>query len=111
MWDAQTDPLGIGLQSRAANRRFTYGVQNPGSNFGPGHSSAWDGYFQALNEAGVSNLGDNSMGVHRGMFDAKPALPSTYNPAFQTSAVDAMGPSNQIGSMAGIQRATQKRRQ
>lgn len=96
MWDASSDPLGIGLQSRAAQSRFNYGVQNPGTSFGPGHSAAWDGFFQALNEAGVSHLGDSS--TRMGFGPQFGSLPSTYNPSFQTSAVRASGPSNQIGT-------------
>lgn len=114
VWDdprwQNSDPLGIGVQSRAAQNRFNFNVENPGTSFGPGHSAAWDGFFQAMQDQGVSNVGDSS--TRMGFGPQFGALPSTFNPRFQTSAVQASGPSNQIGtpgipaSMQALQRRT-----
>ena len=116
MFNPTTDPLGIGLKARAANQRRDLEVRNLGHNYGPLSDPAWDGFFQAMNEAGVDNLADNSMGAARGMFSAKPPLPSTFNPAFQTSATMGMTPTNQIGvpgvvpSLEGLFAATRRPR-
>ena len=52
-FDPSTDPLGIGLQQQAQARRaamappaFNNSLPDP----------QWDGYFQALNNAGVNNI-------------------------------------------------------
>lgn len=96
MFDASTDPGGISLMNRARQNRLEYEQQNRGRNFGPLSDPRWDGFFQAMNEAGVSRIADNSVGEARGMFPGKEPLPSTYDPTYQQSAVDTM-PSNQIG--------------
>ena len=49
-FDPSTDPLGIGLQQRAATNRQPY----PG--FGPLPDPQWEGFFQAADEAGVSKF-------------------------------------------------------
>lgn len=98
MFDARTDPAGASLKARAGARRDTYRYQNLGKNMGPLSDPAWDGFMQAMGEAGVSGLADNSVGVKKGMFSPGAAYQPTYNPLMgQSSAVDAM-PSVGIGS-------------
>lgn len=59
-FDPSTDPLGIGLQQRAAANRQPY----PG--FGPLPDPQWEGYFQAMNEAGVNKVaGANPAGTNQ----------------------------------------------
>ena len=89
-----TDPLGIDRQSRGLNSRFRYAQEHPGSSFGPLPSAGWSGYFQSLQDAGVSRLGDSS--TRPGFGSQFGALPDTYDPNFQASAPATM-PSNQIG--------------
>ena len=56
-FDPATDPLGIGVQSRGMDSRFQYNIDHPGSSlFGPLPDPRWEGFFQALKEAGVENL-------------------------------------------------------
>jgi hypothetical protein len=107
--DLSNDPLGIGLITRAQDRRRNYamgeGFGNGGFG-GPLPDPAWDGFFQALSEKGVRGLADNSVGEAKGMFPESGSTVSTYDPSFQTSAVDTM-PSNQLGTsgsgrMAGL---------
>ena len=50
-FDPSTDPLGIGLKQRAAVNQQPY----PG--FGPLPDPQWEGFFQAMNEAGVDKIG------------------------------------------------------
>lgn len=93
-FDPVTDPLGISLKERARQQRqLREGVgalqrgqrelQAPGMGlYGPLHSSLgtplsgpipdpqWEGFFQALNEADVDRLADESVGIKRGMFQA-----------------------------------------
>lgn len=95
------DPLGIDRMARGVNSRFEFQQQNPGNAFGPLHSAQWDGFFQALQDQGVKRLADNSIGQARGMFPGQEATPNTYDPRYQTSAVAAAGPSNQVGAMPG----------
>lgn len=98
MWDQQSDPLAIGLQSRARQKRLDY---YNGAGFG--HMGTvlpdpkWDGFFQAMDEAGVSNLADSSVGIKKGMWSPGAPQGGTYDPRYQSSAVDAMSPSRQLG--------------
>lgn len=81
------DPLGIALQDRAQQARQAQRMQdfeyNTGSlglgSAGPLPSAAWDGLFQAMAERGVRRAGQSS---------GTAALGPTYDPGFQTSAVD-----------------------
>jgi hypothetical protein len=100
MFDVNNDPLGIALQSRAADKRFRFQQDHPGSSFGPLPDSRWDGFFQAMDEAGVDGVADSSVGAKKGMWSGKAPMGSTYDPRYQTSAVDTM-PSNQLGT-AGL---------
>jgi hypothetical protein len=88
------DPLGIDRGIRGMNNRFNFQQQNPGNAFGPLPSMQWEGFFQGLQDRGVSKVGDSS--TRRGFGPQFGALPSTYNPDFQVSASESM-PSNQIG--------------
>lgn len=88
------DPLGIDVQSRGMNNRFRYQQEHPGNAFGPLPSMQWEGYFQSLEDAGVTHMGDSS--TKQGFDSQFGSLPSTYDPQRQASAVDTM-PSNQIG--------------
>lgn len=99
IFDSATDPLGIALKSRASQSRQNYALNEGWGHpmFGPLPDPQWDGFFQSLAESGVSRLGDNSVGEAKGMFPgAKPNV-ATYDPSYQTSAIDSM-PSNHIGS-------------
>lgn len=40
----------------------------------------WDGWFDALRDAGVTELGDQSVGVREGMFTPPQTMPSTIDP-------------------------------
>ncbi len=86
------DPLGIAVQGRGMDRRFNFAQQHPGSSFGPLPSPMWEGLFQAMQENGVSKVGEESGGQFG-------ALPSTYNPNFQQSAASSGGP------LSGLQSA------
>ncbi len=72
-----TDPLGIGLQARAADRKRAQNAQDqatmsPGEwnnrPIGPASDPQWDGFFQSLYENGVEGMADNSVGVKKGMW-------------------------------------------
>jgi len=88
------DPLGIDRGIRGLNSRFDFQQQNPGNAFGPLPSMQWEGFFQSLKDNGVTGLGDSS--TKAGFGPQFGALPSTYNPSYQGSAVETM-PSNQVG--------------
>lgn len=94
MLELDDDPLGIGLQTRAAARRKAAENSQPTSEWmnhqigGPAISPAWEGWFQALQEAGVDNLGDNSVGVKRGMWSQGPEYKPLFDPNYgESSAV------------------------
>lgn len=91
---AGADPLGIAVQGRGMQRRFQFAQQNPGSSFGPLPSAAWEGLFQAMQENGVNKTKFDSGGQFG-------SLPSTYNPAFQQSALNKSNP------MTGLSQAYQ----
>jgi hypothetical protein len=91
------DPLGIALRSRAADAKQANYLQNFGHNpINIQSDPAWDGFFQALKEQGVSSLADSSVGAKKGMWSPHEPLPSTYDPRFQSTAIRSK--SNQIGS-------------
>jgi len=69
----------------------------PRTSFMGGLPPQWDAWFQALEDQGVTKLGDQSVGEAKGMFPKRAPLPSQFNPAYQSSAVLAAGPTNQIG--------------
>lgn len=106
MWDQSQDPLGIALMGRAKaarDKQHLDSMSNVNSMQvgGPAPDPKWDGFFQAMNEAGVTGLADNSVGVKKGMFGAEAPLPDTYNPRYQiTSLKGKVGRSNQINSKA-----------
>jgi|ERR1035437_3667423 hypothetical protein len=59
-FDPSTDPLGIGLKQRAVAN------QQPYQGFGPLPDPQWQGYFQAINEAGVDKFaGANPVGTNQ----------------------------------------------
>jgi hypothetical protein len=98
IFDPNTDPLGIGLRQRAGDRQSAYYNENPAARMAHANifsDPRWDAYFQSLDEAGVSKLADQSVGEAKGMFPASAPAASTYDPSYQTSAVDTM-PSNQF---------------
>ena len=68
MFDSHSDPLGIGLKSRAKQTRRMQAVPHRRGSMTVLPDPQWEGYFQALSEAGVDNLADSSVGVKRGMF-------------------------------------------
>lgn len=99
MFDARTDPLGIGLRSRSARYHDEFenlGRQNARAhgqivsfaNPGVLRDPMWDAFHQATMEAGVDNMADNSVGVKRGMWAPSPQVSTVdpTNPA-QSSAV------------------------
>lgn len=102
-FNAQTDPLGIGVQARGRAHRQAYEMQNLGHNMGPLSSSMWDGFFQAMQEQGVRGVADNSVGVARGMFGATPQT-STYDPSFQSSALQG------LDQVTGVKRPAPKQK-
>lgn len=56
-FDPSSDPSGIALQQRAQARRQVDMNENPYAHMmGPLPDPQWDGYFQALGEAGVDKL-------------------------------------------------------
>lgn len=101
MFGGASDPdrLGIGLKSRAKRERMSADPREGfGRHVGPLGDPQWAGFFQALQEAGVDRVADNSVGEARGMFPQSAPYEHTFDPMQgQTSAVLASGPSNQIG--------------
>ena len=73
----------------------------------------WDAWLEALQDQGVTELADSSVGAAKGMFSATPQT-STFDPSFQTSAGAGMSPSRQIGqrlpgknaALRGLQQAS-----
>lgn len=55
-FDPSTDPLGIGVQSRASDARWRNILTGQGPTQGPLPDSKWEGFFQALQEHGVNRL-------------------------------------------------------
>jgi hypothetical protein len=88
------DPLGIALQDRAAQARQQQHMDEMEGDInhrmigGPLPSAAWDGLLQAMAERGVRRVGASS---------GTAALGPTYDPGYQTSAVDQAN-SNNIAS-------------
>lgn len=121
MFDAASDPLGVGLRSRAADYK-TLWQQTADQNardhgqlvsfghIGPLSDPSTDAFFQAMQEAGVDKIGDASTGMKKGMFGGYQAG-STYDPQSQSSAIDQSPASNQLNAnpMAGFQRAAFRR--
>ena len=70
---------------------------------------SWRDWFDALQAAGVDRVADESVGVRRGMFPPQQPTQSGYDPAFQSSAVQASGSSNQINAqpVMGLQRVNE----
>lgn len=70
-WTPQSDPLGNALQQRGVqnylNSNWSNGTFKPQTIGGPGMNPQWQGYFQALQESGVNNLADPSVGARHGM--------------------------------------------
>lgn len=60
----QYDPTGISQMMRAKDHRFQYTVAHPTDAIGPLPDPRWEGYFQALDDAGVQGI---------------QGAPSTYN--------------------------------
>lgn len=53
MWDPQSDPLGIGLQASARQKRFELaakGLSGGGSPIGPLPDPQWDAFFEAIGQ-------------------------------------------------------------
>lgn len=106
-WLENPDPLGISARERA---RQTQREMNPYGfgGIGPLSDPLWDAYFQTLRENNVTQMGDESFGAKKGMFESAPTHTSTFNPLTQQSAV-ATSRSNQLGrvapSMQGILKA------
>lgn len=125
IFNSQDDALGNGLMSRAAAYKNDWNLQAKENarqhgqlvsfgQIGPMGDPRWDAFFQAMDEAGVSKAGDNSMGVKQGMFGGAAPLPSTFDPTFQRSAVVDSGRSRQINAqqppaLQGLTRATRQR--
>lgn len=100
------DPLGIGVMGRGQQSRSQQHLDEMDGDInsrmvgGPLPNAAWDGLLQAMQEHHVGRVGQTS---------ATPALPSTFNPAFQHSAVEESGPSTNMAApglaVAGLQQA------
>ena len=56
VYTRENDPLGLSSMARGRQRRMDYAMQHPGYNFGPLPDPQWEGYFDRLNQAGVSGL-------------------------------------------------------
>lgn len=112
-FDPATDPLGIALKERARKHREQWkaddarkyqdlqrdsfgtglGLFGPsrmpgGSSWlgGPASDPAWDGFFQAMAEAGVDRVGDSSVGADKGWWSPPAEASPGFDPRFQTSA-------------------------
>lgn len=64
------DPLGVGVQARGMEHRQAYDAaereKNPYRNTGPLPDPSWEGFQQALGEAGVTHIrGGNIPGSHQ----------------------------------------------
>jgi hypothetical protein len=109
MFDASTDPLGIGLQQRATQRRFQQAVDAVHSDGTAPTMLAdpkWDSYFQAVDEAG----GDKP--VKYGYYDTAGEQDLSRDPQHAGEIFDAMplptlgnGPSSQLGTAVKLRRA------
>lgn len=51
MFNAQDDPLGVGVQQRAKDKHWQQVMQGLSTPFGPLYDPKWDAYFQATEEA------------------------------------------------------------
>lgn len=51
MFDPQSDPLGIGVMSRARENRFKLAAKGLAPAIGPLPDPQWEGFFQAIAEA------------------------------------------------------------
>lgn len=99
MFQPSEDPLGIGLQARAAQRMKDQQVgQDPSGWMNRPIQTVlpdpqWQGWFQALQEAGATNLGDSSQMERKGLWDPsnQPYEP-TFDPTHQTSAEATAAP-------------------
>lgn len=100
------DPLGIGLQERGRQHRERFnqmGQENAAAhgqlvNFSLPSlpmSPSMEGLFQSLHERGAENVGDTSVGTHKGMWGQSAPL-TTADPNFQQTSVT--GPSSHIGA-------------
>lgn len=104
-YNQDDDPLGIGLQERARQRREQ--LQQQGQENAAAHgqlvdfsrpslpmSPSMEGLFQSLHERGVDKLGDNSVGALKGMWGQSKPL-TTADPTFQQTSI---GSSTNIGA-------------
>lgn len=82
MFNAQTDPAGAALKNRAAQTYWDHQMQRaPGGPINSLYNSEWSPFFQALEEAGVDRLADNSVGRKRGMWGGNTAQSTSITPA------------------------------
>lgn len=70
----------------------------PRTSFMPSLPPEWDAWFQALENEGVTRLGDQSVGEAKGVFPGRAPLVSNFDPSYQSSAVLESRPSKQIGA-------------
>lgn len=107
------DPLGVGLRARA---RDNARLQNP-TGLHEGfvlRDPQWDAFFQAMDEAGVDKVADQSVGERTGMFPMSGQSRPTFDARYQTMLPDtdrermALSPSRQINapSLMGLYSAT-----
>lgn len=107
-WLRNTDPLGIGLRTRAREDRAYLNPTGLGS-MGPLRDPAWDAFLQSMDE-NADEVGGNQFGVHEGMFSAPREHVNTFDPGLQRSAVQESGASRQLNgavpSLDGLYAAT-----
>lgn len=80
MFDPSDDPLGIGIQDRAQKRRQSFALNEGWGHptFGPLPDPRWEGFSQALGEAGVDELVGGNV-PHSNAFVGLKHLPNMNN--------------------------------
>lgn len=94
MFNPADDPLGNALMQRAREHRLRWEQEQQAANpyfhlYKPINTlpdDRWGGMFQAMEEAGVSGVADNSVGIKRGMWSGGGATHPTFDPRYQRSA-------------------------
>lgn len=118
-FNAAKDSAGVAIKNRAANQRWNYMT---GEGFGRspinslGMGSDWEGLFQAMQEMGVDNVADNSVGQRRGMFSGNVAQSKNIAPGQGRDRRDlfavnksGVGGGEMDSIVAGLDRASRRR--
>lgn len=105
MFDATDDPLGIAVQQRAREQRWQRMLAGQQPSMGPLPDPRWEGFFQAVSEAGGERpvrygyVDEPSPDVARDLFSQAAADPRTTHASLEglRSALSA-----QLGTPTGV---------